>query len=98
MGSQDGFPTKRQEFKVERSAVDTEPDGMHYSSICAGDPANGHSPACVPAIRADEDHFKYSLCFHLVTVIRREGVGSRRIKLYPSLLVRVPTLSPHAAS
>ena len=29
---------------------------------------------------------------------RREGVGSRRINLYPSLSVRVPTLSPHAVS
>ena len=75
MGSQDGFPAKRQEFKVERSAVDTEPDRVHYSSISAGDPASGHSPAGVPAIRADEDHFEFFIPFfaHLVTVKGGKG-------------------------
>jgi hypothetical protein len=50
-----GFPAKRQEFKVERSAVDTEPDWIHCSTICAEDAANG-DPAYVPAIGADEDY------------------------------------------
>ena len=51
-----GFPAKCQEFKVEWSAVDTESDGVHCSSVSAGDPANGHFPGHVPAIRADEDY------------------------------------------
>ena len=51
-----GFPAKRQEFKVERSAVDTEPDWIHCSTICAEDAANGDPSAYVPAIGADEDY------------------------------------------
>jgi hypothetical protein len=54
-----GFPAKRQEFKVEWSAVDavdTEADRVHCSSVSAGDPANGHFPGYVAAIRADEDY------------------------------------------
>ncbi len=50
------FPAKRQEFKVKWSAVDTESDRVHCSSVSAGDPANRHFPACAPAIRADEDY------------------------------------------
>jgi hypothetical protein len=51
-----GFPAKRQEFKVERSAPDTEPERVHCSSVCAEQCANGDSPACVPAIGTDEDY------------------------------------------
>jgi hypothetical protein len=51
-----GFPAKRQEFKVKWSAVDTESDRVHCSSVSAGDPANGHFPGYVLAIRADEDY------------------------------------------
>jgi hypothetical protein len=51
-----GFPAKRQEFKVERSAPDTDPERVHCSSVCAEHRANGDSPACVPAIGADEDY------------------------------------------
>ena len=99
-----GFSAKRQEFQVERSAVDTEPDRVHCSFGCAEDAANGDPFGCVPAIRADEDYlwvfsesaFLVGLAF--VPQERREGVGSRRINLYPSLSVRVPTLSPHAVS
>jgi hypothetical protein len=39
------FPAKRQEFKVERSAPDTEPERVHCSSVCAEQCANGDSPA-----------------------------------------------------
>jgi len=77
MGSEDCFPAKRQECKVKWSAPDTEPDWIHCSSFCAGDPASGHSPACVPAIGADEDHFEYSLCFHLRN---GEKAGRGRVK------------------
>jgi len=77
MGSEDGFPAKHQEFKVEWSAPDTEPDSIHCSSVCAEDPAHGHSPACVPAIGADKDHFEYSLCFHLCN---GEKAGRGRVK------------------
>jgi hypothetical protein len=52
----DGFPAKRQEFKVERSAVDAESDRVHCSAVSAADPASGHFPGGVPAIRADEDY------------------------------------------
>ena len=51
-----GFPAKRQEFKVERSAVDAESDRVHCSAVSAGDSANGHFPSYVLAIRADEDY------------------------------------------
>ena len=51
-----GFPAKRQKFKVEWSAVDTKSDRVHCSSVSAGDPASGHFPGGVPAIRADEDY------------------------------------------
>jgi hypothetical protein len=46
-----GFSAKRQEFQVERSAVDTEPDRVHCSFVCAEDAANGDP--CVPAKSAD---------------------------------------------
>ena len=39
-----GFSAKRQEFQVERSAVDTESDRVHCSAVSAGDPANRHFP------------------------------------------------------
>ena len=99
-----GLSAKRQEFQVERSAVDTEPDRVHCSFGCAEDAANGDPFVCVPAIRADEDYLWVLPSLHFLWASlsfsqeRREGVGSRRINLYPSLSVRVPTLSPHAVS
>jgi hypothetical protein len=96
----DGFPAQRQQLKIERSAVDTESDRVHGSSVSAGDPANWHFPSYIPTIRADEDHawIFSGLHFFSSSQERREGVGSRRINLYPSLSVWVPTLSPHAVS
>ena len=103
VGTNDGFPAKRQEFKIERPAVDTESDRVHCSAVSAGDPANGHFPGYVLAIRADEDYpWIFSSLHYFWTLSssreRREGVESRRINLYPFLWVRVPTLSPHAVS
>ena len=87
MGSADGFPAKQQKFKVERSALETERDWRHCSTVGATEPANGHSPACVAANGADEDHFGYSLCFHPCNgEERQQGVGARRMKP-PSLAV-----------
>jgi len=76
MGSEDGFPAKCQQFKVERSALDTERDWIHCSTVCAEDPANGHSPGYTPAIGAEEEHFEYLFCFHLCNgEERQQGVG-----------------------
>ena len=60
-----GFPAKRQEFKIEWSAVDAESDRVHCSAVSAGDPANRDPSACVPAIGTDEDYpwVFYSLHF-----------------------------------
>ena len=52
----DGFPAQRQQFKIEWSAVDTESDRVHRSSVSAGDPANWHFPGHMPTIRAEEDY------------------------------------------
>ena len=35
MGSEDGFPAKFQKFRVEWSALDTERDWIHCSTVCA---------------------------------------------------------------
>ena len=56
VGTHGGFPAKRQEFKIEWPAVDTESDRVHCSAVSAGDPASGHFPGGGPAIRADEDY------------------------------------------
>jgi hypothetical protein len=56
VGANGGFSAKRQEFQVERSAVDAESDRVHCSFVCAEDAANGHFPGDVPAIGADEDY------------------------------------------
>ena len=66
-----GFPAKRQEFKVERSAVDTEADRVHCSSVSAGDPASGHFPGGVSAIRADEDHPRVFSGLHFLWALFR---------------------------
>lgn len=50
------FPAKRQEFKIKRSAFDTESDRVHRSTVSARDSANRHFPGRVPAIGADEDY------------------------------------------
>ena len=97
------FPAQRQQFKIERSAVDTESDRVHCSSVSAGESANWHFPGHIPTIRADEDHPRIFSDLHFCGLFsssqeRREGVGSRRINLYPFSLGGVPTLSPHAVS
>jgi hypothetical protein len=104
VGTHGGFPAKRQEFKVERSAVDTESNRVHCSSVSAGDPANGHFPGYVLAIRADEDYlwvFSWLHFFVLFFVLSRKA-GRGRVKedkpLPLNVSVRVPTLSPHAVS
>jgi hypothetical protein len=86
----DGFPAQRQQFKVERSAVDTESDRVHCSSVSAGDPANGHFPGCGSAIRADEDYAWIFSSLHFcgfLFVLSKGGKGRGRvwINLYPSL-------------
>ena len=77
-----GFSAKRQEFQVERSAVDTEPDRVHCSCGCAEDAANGDPFGCVPAIRADEDYlwvFSRLHFFRLLFVLPRKA-GRGRVK------------------
>ena len=94
IGSERGFPAKRQEFKVEWATFDTEPDWIHRPFICAEESANGHSPGCVPANGADKDHSKYSLCFHVCNGEKQgKRLRSKRIRLYPSVLVTVRALS-----
>jgi len=73
-----GFPAKRQEFKVEWSTIDTESDRIHCSSVSAGDPANGHFPGYVLAIRADENYPWVLSSLHFCELI---FVLSRKIDL-----------------
>ena len=74
-----GFPAKRQEFKVEWSAVDAESDRVHCSAVSAGDPASGHFPGGVPAIGADEDYLwvfsSLHFCGLFFALSRKAGRG-----------------------
>ena len=76
------FPAKCQEFKVELSAVDTESDRVHCSSVSAGDPTNGHFPGHVPAIRADEDYPWTFSSLHFLWALFRplKKAGRGRVK------------------
>jgi len=72
-----GFSAKRQEFQVERSAVDTEPDRVHCSFGCAEDAANWDPSGCVPAKSADEDYVWVFSSLHFLAVVRPAKKGGK---------------------
>jgi hypothetical protein len=79
VGANGGFSAKRQEFQVERSAIDTSPDRVHCSFVCAEDAADGEPSGCVPAKSADEDYHWFFLgcifCGLLLVPQRKAGRG-----------------------
>jgi hypothetical protein len=82
VGANGGFSAKRQEFQVERSAVDAESDRVHCSFVCAEDAANGDPSGCVPAKSADEDYpWVFSrLHFLWAVVVPPRKAGRGRVK------------------
>ena len=89
--SEDGFPAKRQELSGSR--LIQSPTGYIAPPLVLETPERGILLFAFPIIAADKDRIEHSLCFPIsVTVKRREGVGSRRIKLYPLAVGEGPAL------